>query len=191
MSRDTSARNSRYASTFSRPLASFSVSFSLSSPLPSLPIVSLHYCSSLPRRIPSRANISFEFPPHLGFLLRSFPPLSLLPPPVHPPEPKPTMSVNLLSHPLVATKLSELRDKRTPSSRFRGLVKEISTLLAIEASRDLELKDVPNVSSLSFNFESRREGTGKPRSDRLRGVLARAGHDDGLSQKYGRVSRDS
>ncbi|GAA5959795.1 hypothetical protein JCM3765_000106 [Sporobolomyces pararoseus] len=57
------------------------------------------------------------------------------------------MSVNLLSHPLVATKLSELRDKRTPSSRFRSLIKEISTLLAIEASRDLELKDVPNLES--------------------------------------------
>ncbi|GAA5940728.1 uracil phosphoribosyltransferase [Sporobolomyces koalae] len=57
------------------------------------------------------------------------------------------MSVNYVSHPLVATKLSELRDQRTPSSRFRGLVKEISTLLAIEASRDLQLKDVPNLQS--------------------------------------------
>lgn len=56
------------------------------------------------------------------------------------------MSVNLVSHPLVATKLSELRDQRTSSSRFRGLVKEISSLLAIEASRDLQLRDVPDVS---------------------------------------------
>ncbi|GAA6062839.1 hypothetical protein JCM10212_001845 [Sporobolomyces blumeae] len=57
------------------------------------------------------------------------------------------MSIHLVSHPLVATKLSELRDSRTPSHRFRSLVKEISTLLGVEASRQLQLEDVPDLKS--------------------------------------------
>lgn len=55
------------------------------------------------------------------------------------------MSVNLVSHPLVQAKLSELRSVETSSHRFRALVKELSTLLGIEASRELPLKDVPGV----------------------------------------------
>jgi uracil phosphoribosyltransferase len=40
-------------------------------------------------------------------------------------------------HPLVAHKLSRLRDKRTEPKKFRELVREISGLLAYEATRDL------------------------------------------------------
>jgi len=71
------------------------------------------------------------------------------------------MSINELSHPLLSTKLSELRDKRTPSHRFRSLIKDITGIVAIEASRDLELKDVPNVSScysLSLTKEGGKKG---------------------------------
>lgn len=41
------------------------------------------------------------------------------------------------SHPLVAHKLSLLRDKHTDSKNFRELVREISTLLVYEATTDL------------------------------------------------------
>ncbi|GAA5842255.1 hypothetical protein JCM8208_005071 [Rhodotorula glutinis] len=57
------------------------------------------------------------------------------------------MSVNVLSHPIVQAKLSELRDARTSSHRFRALVKELSTVLGIEASRELPVKDVPGLKS--------------------------------------------
>ena len=41
------------------------------------------------------------------------------------------------SHPLVAHKLSLLRDKNTDSKNFRELVREIATLLIYEATEDL------------------------------------------------------
>ncbi len=41
------------------------------------------------------------------------------------------------AHPLVAHKLSRLRDKRTEPKKFRELVREISALLAYEATADL------------------------------------------------------
>ncbi len=41
------------------------------------------------------------------------------------------------THPLVAHKLSRLRDKRTDPKKFRELVREIAALLAYEATADL------------------------------------------------------
>jgi uracil phosphoribosyltransferase len=46
-------------------------------------------------------------------------------------------SVSASKHPLVAHKLSRLRDKSTDPKRFRELVREISALLAYEATFDL------------------------------------------------------
>lgn len=46
-------------------------------------------------------------------------------------------------HPLVATKLSLLRDKRTEPKKFRELVREIAAMLAYEATMDLAIQDVP------------------------------------------------
>ena len=40
-------------------------------------------------------------------------------------------------HPLVAHKLSRLRDKNTEPKKFRELVREIAALLAYEATADL------------------------------------------------------
>jgi uracil phosphoribosyltransferase len=40
-------------------------------------------------------------------------------------------------HPLMAHKLASLRDKATPPPMFRGLVRELATLLAYEATFDL------------------------------------------------------
>lgn len=44
------------------------------------------------------------------------------------------------SHPLVAHKLTLLRDKNTEPKKFRELVREIAALLAYEATLDLNLK---------------------------------------------------
>jgi uracil phosphoribosyltransferase len=44
------------------------------------------------------------------------------------------------SHPLVAHKLTKLRDKQTDPKKFRELVREISALLAYEATADLSLQ---------------------------------------------------
>lgn len=53
---------------------------------------------------------------------------------------------NVNHHPLVKQKMSELRDRKTDSKRFRELVREIGALLGYEATKDLQLSDVPNVS---------------------------------------------
>jgi uracil phosphoribosyltransferase len=46
------------------------------------------------------------------------------------------------SHPLVAHKLTKLRDKNTKPKKFRELIREISALLAYEATLDLALDDI-------------------------------------------------
>jgi uracil phosphoribosyltransferase len=46
-------------------------------------------------------------------------------------------SVHISPHPLVAHKLSLLRDAKTDSKNFRALVREISALLTYEATADL------------------------------------------------------
>jgi uracil phosphoribosyltransferase len=45
-------------------------------------------------------------------------------------------------HPLVAHKLTLLRDKNTEPKKFRELIREISTLLAYEATSDLMLHQI-------------------------------------------------
>jgi len=47
-------------------------------------------------------------------------------------------NVHESNHPLVAHKLSRLRDKNTDPKKFRELVREISALLAYEATADLQ-----------------------------------------------------
>lgn len=49
--------------------------------------------------------------------------------------------VYVSDHPLVKHKLTLLRDKRTNSTQFRQLVRELSILLCYEATQDLELSD--------------------------------------------------
>jgi len=46
-------------------------------------------------------------------------------------------------HPLVATKLSLLRDVSTEPKKFRELVREIAIMLAYEATLDLAIQDTP------------------------------------------------
>jgi uracil phosphoribosyltransferase len=50
------------------------------------------------------------------------------------------MPLNISHHPLVAHKLSILRDKRTETKEFRALVRELTWLLGYEAMADLATK---------------------------------------------------
>lgn len=50
--------------------------------------------------------------------------------------------VYVFDHPLIQHKLAILRDKETTTKDFRELVREISTLMAYEATRDLPLEEV-------------------------------------------------
>lgn len=50
--------------------------------------------------------------------------------------------VFLVDHPLIAHKLTYLRDETTETKRFRELVAEIATLLCYEATKDMELTEV-------------------------------------------------
>ncbi|MDT0309300.1 uracil phosphoribosyltransferase [Streptomyces sp. DSM 44917] len=54
------------------------------------------------------------------------------------------MRIHVVDHPLVAHKLTTLRDERTDSPTFRRLADELVTLLAYEATRDVrtELVDI-------------------------------------------------
>ncbi|WP_037601870.1 uracil phosphoribosyltransferase [Streptacidiphilus rugosus] len=52
------------------------------------------------------------------------------------------MRIHVLDHPLVAHKLSTLRDERTDSPTFRRLTDELVTLLAYEATRDVRTDQV-------------------------------------------------
>ncbi len=49
-------------------------------------------------------------------------------------------NVHASTHPLVAHKLSRLRDKNTEPKKFRELVREIAALLVYEATTDLSVK---------------------------------------------------
>jgi uracil phosphoribosyltransferase len=52
------------------------------------------------------------------------------------------MRVLVVDHPLVAHKLTVLRDKETPSPVFRQLTEELVTLLAYEATREVRTEPV-------------------------------------------------
>ena len=52
------------------------------------------------------------------------------------------MRVLVVDHPLVAHKLTVLRDKDTPSPVFRLLTEELVTLLAYEATRNVRVEPV-------------------------------------------------
>ena len=53
------------------------------------------------------------------------------------------MRLHVVDHPLVAHKLTVLRDERTDSPTFRRLADELVTLLAYEATRDVRVEPYP------------------------------------------------
>ncbi|MEO6021175.1 MAG: uracil phosphoribosyltransferase [Knoellia sp.] len=52
------------------------------------------------------------------------------------------MRVHVADHPLIAHKLTYLRDKRTDSPTFRRLAEELMTLLAYEATREVRVEPI-------------------------------------------------
>ena len=52
------------------------------------------------------------------------------------------MRTLITDHPLIAHKLTALRDKQTDSKTFRRLADELVTLLAYEATRDIRVEPV-------------------------------------------------
>ncbi|WAQ85832.1 hypothetical protein PtA15_6A461 [Puccinia triticina] len=55
--------------------------------------------------------------------------------------------LHISSHPVLKHKMSKLRDKETPPAEFRKLLKDISFIMAVEASRDLETESVEGLQS--------------------------------------------
>ena len=53
------------------------------------------------------------------------------------------MRLHVANHPLIAHKLTVLRDRQTPSATFRQLVDELVTLLAYEATREVAVSEPP------------------------------------------------
>ena len=51
-------------------------------------------------------------------------------------------NVTVINHPLVQHKLTLMRDKNTGTKDFRMLLKELSTLMAYEVTRDLPLEEI-------------------------------------------------
>lgn len=45
-------------------------------------------------------------------------------------------------HPLISDKITRLRDKDTPFHVFRSLIREVSTILAVESSRGCSLEEI-------------------------------------------------
>ena len=50
-------------------------------------------------------------------------------------------NVHVLDHPVIKHKISILRDSNTGATEFRSIIKEISIILAYEATKDLELEE--------------------------------------------------
>src|SRR3954469_4445520 len=59
------------------------------------------------------------------------------------------MRLHVADHPLVAHKLTVLRDERTASPTFRLLVDELVTLLAYEATREVHVESVDIVTPVT------------------------------------------
>src|SRR5664279_2321910 len=59
------------------------------------------------------------------------------------------MHILVADHPLIAHKLTALRDQRTDSPTFRRLADELVTLLAYEATRDVRTVDVDVVTPVA------------------------------------------
>ena len=50
--------------------------------------------------------------------------------------------LHVVDHPLIKTKLTQMRNEDTPSPEFRNLLKEVTLLLGSEATRSLPMKEI-------------------------------------------------
>ena len=55
---------------------------------------------------------------------------------------KENLGLHVVEHPLVQHKLTQMRQKNTPSQVFRTLLNEISLLLAYEVTRELPVEEI-------------------------------------------------
>ncbi|HEU0191892.1 MAG TPA: uracil phosphoribosyltransferase [Mycobacterium sp.] len=53
------------------------------------------------------------------------------------------MDVHLLDHPLVAARLTTLRDERTGNAAFRAALRDVTLMLVYDATRDAAVESVP------------------------------------------------
>lgn len=59
------------------------------------------------------------------------------------------MKTLVVEHPLIASKVTELRDKQTPMPRFQQLATELVGLLAFEATKELDVEKVEVITPVS------------------------------------------
>ena len=59
------------------------------------------------------------------------------------------MKTLVVEHPLIAAKVTELRDKQTPMPRFQQLATELVGLLAFEATKELDIEKVEVITPVS------------------------------------------
>jgi uracil phosphoribosyltransferase len=59
------------------------------------------------------------------------------------------MKTLVVEHPLIAAKVTELRDKQTPMPRFQQLATELVGLLAFEATKELDVEKVEVITPVS------------------------------------------
>ena len=102
------------------------------------------------------------------------------------------MRTHVVDHPLVAHKLTVLRDEATDSPTFRRLADELVTLLAYEATREVRVDPVDIVTPVAPTTGVVRLREELPVSvSRDAFVVARAGSDKPLSPVVGDAERFS
>jgi uracil phosphoribosyltransferase len=67
-------------------------------------------------------------------------------------------NLTVIAHPLIQHKLTILRDRNTPTSRFKELVDEIAMLMAYEVTKDLPLRPVEIDTPLERTTQMRLSG---------------------------------
>ena len=99
------------------------------------------------------------------------------------------MRIKILDHPLVAHKISVLRDKNTPSPIFRQLVDELVTLLAYEATREIRVEERRGGDSGGYHDRcAHRQPEAAGGADSARWSGHAGGHDPHGADRRGRVS---
>eukprot|EP01031_Cornospumella_fuschlensis_P029322 gene29322-35398_t len=63
------------------------------------------------------------------------------------------MPLHVATHPLIAHKMTRLRDAKTSSTDFRKLLKEITFYLGYEATRELSLQSDPVTTPMNVPFD--------------------------------------
>jgi uracil phosphoribosyltransferase len=72
-----------------------------------------------------------------------------------PHEIPPGLDVMVVDHPLAASRLSIMRDARTDNATFRAALRELTTMLIYEASRNLATEQVPIDTPVASTFAVR------------------------------------